>query len=137
MSQATERLRRLLADELGDCREEDLTDRLAELDDLGETTALDRAPEDARVFGALASETRYRLTRLLVAAEDDLCVCELTPLIDVSDSAVSHALSELVDAGLATRRKDGRWHYYDATDRAASLLSALDATTGTGRGSEA
>ena len=133
MSQATERLRRLLEDELGECRDDDLEDRLAALDDLEESTPLDHAPAHARVFGALASETRYRLARLLVASQDDLCVCELTPMVDVSDSAVSHALSELVDAGLASRRKEGRWHYYDATERLDALLETFDATgDGTG-----
>jgi len=128
MSQATDRLRRLLEDELGECRTDDLEARIEELDELEAGTPLERASADARVFGALGSETRYRLARLLVAAPEDLCVCELTPLVDVSDSAVSHALSELVDAGLATRRKEGRWHYYDATERTAALLSALDGT---------
>ncbi len=130
MSQATERLRRLLTEELGECRDEDVETRLAELDDLEASSPLERASRDSRVFGALASETRYRLARLLVASKDDLCVCELTPLVDVSDSAVSHALSELVDASLATRRKEGRWHYYDATERAEALVEAFDRTAG-------
>jgi DNA-binding transcriptional ArsR family regulator len=128
MSQGADRLRRLLAEELGECRDGDVADRLAELDALRADTPLDRAAEDARVFGALGSETRYALVRVLDAAAGDLCVCELTPAVDVSESAVSHALSELVAAGLVTRRKDGRWHYYDATDRATALLDALDAT---------
>jgi DNA-binding transcriptional ArsR family regulator len=48
----------------------------------------------------------------------------------VSDSAISHALSDLRDAGLVTRRKDGTWRYYEATDRAEALLAALDDTRG-------
>jgi len=133
MSEATERLRRLLADELGECREEDIEDRLAELDDLEATTPLDTAYEDAQVFAALGSETRYRLARLLVAAGEELCVCELTPLVAVSDSAVSHALSELADAGLVERHRQGRWHYYAATGRAEALLAGLDETRERGR----
>ncbi|MFD1644198.1 helix-turn-helix domain-containing protein [Haloarchaeobius litoreus] len=50
----------------------------------------------------------------------------LDPLVDVSDSAVSHALSTLADAGLVDRRKEGRWRYYRATDRARALLAAVD-----------
>lgn len=128
MSEATERLRRLLADELGACREEDIENRLAELDDLEAGTSLETAYEDAQVFAALGSETRYRLARLLVAAGERLCVCELTPMVGVSDSAVSHALSELADAGLVRRHKQGRWHYYSATGRAEALLDGLDDT---------
>jgi DNA-binding transcriptional ArsR family regulator len=65
---------------------------------------------------------------LLTAADRALCVCEITPLVDISDSAISHALSDLHDAGLVTRRKDGTWRYYDATPRAEALIGALDGT---------
>jgi DNA-binding transcriptional ArsR family regulator len=137
MSSETARLRRLLEDELGECRPEDLADRLAALDDLEGTTPLDHASEHAAVFDALGNETRYRLVRLLAAAEDDLCVCELTPLVGVSDSAVSHALRALVDAGLVTRRSAGRWNYYDTTDRAEALLATFDRTAGAETGASA
>ncbi len=40
----------------------------------------------------------------------------------------AHALSELADADLVTRRTVGRWHYYGATDRAERLRAALDVT---------
>jgi DNA-binding transcriptional ArsR family regulator len=46
----------------------------------------------------------------------------------VSASAVSHALSDLHDAGLVTRRQAGTWRYYAPTDRAVALLDALDST---------
>ena len=58
--------------------------------------------------------------------DDELCVCELSPLLDVSDSAISHALSKLTDAGLVTRRKEGKWRMYRATPRANAVLVALD-----------
>ena len=131
MSDETARLRRLLEDELGACRPEDLEQRLATLDDLEADTPLDHAAEHAAVFDALGSETRYRLVRLLAAAEGDLCVCELTPLVGVSQSATSHALRELRDAGLVTSRTEGRWHYYDTTDRAEALVAAFDRTLST------
>jgi DNA-binding transcriptional ArsR family regulator len=126
MSEATDRLRRYLEDELGECRNEDLQARLNELDDL--ETVLDEniVSNDVQALSALGDETRYRLVRLLVKADDELCVCEITPLVDVSDSAVSHALSNLVDAGLVTKRKDGRWRKYRATNQANALITVLD-----------
>jgi len=126
MSESTERLQRYLEDELGTCRNEDLQNRLAELDDLGEPLDENRVTSDVRALSALGNETRYRLVRLLVEADSELCVCEITPLVDVSDSAVSHALSDLVAAGLATKQKDGRWRKYKATRRASAILTALD-----------
>ena len=126
MTAQSDRLRRYLEDELGECRDEDLRERLDDLDDLGGVVDETAVSNDVRTLSALGNETRYRLVRVLVEAGDELCVCEITPLVDVSDSAVSHALSELADAGLVTKRKDGRWRKYRATARASALLTVLD-----------
>lgn len=128
----TERLERLIADEVGECCAADVDDRLADLNALAVDARTDEADEadDLDALSALGSETRYRLARLLSAADGELCVCELEPLVDVSESAVSHALSTLTDAGLLARRKDGKWRHYDTTERADALLDALDATRG-------
>lgn len=85
-----------------------------------------RIDDHTAAFGSLASETRYRIVATLVESDEERCVCELSALLEVSDSAVSHALSRLVDAGLVDRRKEGRWRYYRPTDRADSLLTAID-----------
>jgi len=126
----TARLERLIADEVGECCAADVNDRLAALHELEASARVDEADEgsDLDALSALGSGTRYRLARLLAAADGELCVCELEPLVDVSESAVSHALSTLTDAGLLARRKEGKWRYYDTTDRAEALLSALDST---------
>lgn len=125
MSQSLDRLRRLVEDELGECREEDVQARLAELDDLEAGMDDEYVSGNVGVLSALANDTRYRIAQLLAAADGDLCVCELTPLLDVSESAVSHALSELTEAGLVDYREDGNWRYYRTTDRAERLLAAL------------
>ncbi|MFT4884100.1 MAG: ArsR family transcriptional regulator [Natronomonas sp.] len=126
MSRTTERLERYLEDQLGECQSEDVDRRL---DELGNLTA---AVEDGRigrkldVLGALSNETRYTVLRVLVAAGEELCVCELNAVVDVSESALSHAMSDLVDAGLARGRKDGRWKKYRATNRAVAIVTVLD-----------
>ncbi len=125
MAGTTTRIRRLLTDELGECCDADVERRLDELESLADTAFRDDAVRP--VFAVLGNETRYRLVRALVAADDDeLCVCELEPLVNVSESAVSHALSDLVDAGLLTRRKDGNWRYYAATSLADELFSTAE-----------
>ncbi len=126
MSETADRLRRYLEDELEECRSEDLRRRLAELDDLEAVLDEGVVADDVRTLSALGDGTRYRLVRLLVEASGELCVCEITPLVEVSDSAVSHALSTLAEAGLVEKRKDGRWRKYRATDRAKALLTVLD-----------
>jgi DNA-binding transcriptional ArsR family regulator len=123
---STERLRRYLDDEGGGCTDEDISQRLAELEELDSRTDESKLTSDVDMLSALGSETRYRIVRILHTAGEELCVCEFAPLVDVSDSAISHALSQLTEAGLVTRRKDGKWRKYRATPRASALLVALD-----------
>lgn len=120
MAESTRRIRRLITADLGECCDEDVEQRLEELTALAESAGRDDPVRS--VFAVLGDDTRYRLARILATADGELCVCELEPLVDVSASAVSHALSDLVDAGLVTRRKDGNWRYYDATDRTNGLF---------------
>lgn len=132
MSQRPDRLERLVEEELGECCAADIEARLETLEGFAAAVPAD-AEEDVGALKALGNDTRYAVVRLLGAAGRELCVCEITPVADVSDSAVSHALSTLHDAGLVSRRKDGTWRYYETTERAERLLDALDATRGEGR----
>lgn len=126
MAQSTERLQRYLSDELEDCWSEDVDRRLDELETLESAFSTGRIDAELDVLAALADETRYTLMRVLVAAREELCVCELHAVVDVSESGLSHALSGLVDAGLVEGRKDGRWKKYRATTRAITLVTVLN-----------
>ncbi|MFB6113580.1 MAG: ArsR/SmtB family transcription factor [Halodesulfurarchaeum sp.] len=94
---------------------------LKEIDTGFDSKAIDR---EIALVSVLADETRYRILRLLMESEER-CVCEFDAIFDVSTSAISHALSRLVEAGLVQRRKEGRWRVYSTTDRAERLLSAI------------
>ncbi len=123
---ATEdRLSRLVSEEYADNCTGDAEERLAELRETADTVRGD-AVEDADVLSAMSNETRCVLLHVLRRSGNELCVCELSPVVDVSESAVSHALSDLIDAGLVDRRKEGKWRYYSLTDRAEDVLEALD-----------
>lgn len=126
MSQATQRLRRYLDDEFGECRDEDVDRRLDELGTLEAALGTDRVESELDVLSALANETRFTVVRVLVAAQTELCVCELQAVVDVSESGLSHALSALAEAGLVESRKDGRWKKYRATNRAVALVTVLE-----------
>lgn len=127
MAQATDTLRRLLADEGGEPTEAALEDRLVELDEIEERADTHTA-SDVELLSTLAGRTRYRLVRVLVEADEELAVCELDAVMGVSQSAVSHALTDLSRAGLVEGRDEGRWRYYRPTERAEQLLDALDET---------
>ncbi|CDK41146.1 winged helix DNA-binding protein [Halorubrum sp. AJ67] len=83
---------------------------------------------DVKALSAFGYETRYRLVRLLVETDDAVRFDEITPYVSISDSAVSHALTLLCDAGLVEKEKDGRSRRYAATRRAEALVTALDDT---------
>lgn len=69
------------------------------------------AAEDVlRTIRALADPGRVRI--LLALRSGELCVCQLTELLELSPSTVSRHLSGLRQAGLADLRKDGRWVFY-------------------------
>lgn len=127
MQQQAERLERLITSQLGECCEADVEARIETLERFASERPASHT-NDRRALKSLGDDTRYAIVRLLAAADRELCVCEITPVVDVSDSAVSHALSDLASAGLVTRRKEGTWRYYEATDRAIALLEALDST---------
>ncbi|PSP32926.1 ArsR family transcriptional regulator [Halobacteriales archaeon QH_10_67_22] len=86
----------------------------------------DELADDVGTLSALGNDTRYEALRLIAESDEGVCVCELEPALGVSQGAVSQALSRLYAAGLVSRRKEGRWRYYTATDRARRLLGALD-----------
>ena len=85
---------------------------------------------DVQVLAALGNDTRYEALRLIADTEGDVCVCELEPVLGVSQSAISQVLSRLHAAGLVSRRKDGRWRYYAATPLTTAILSTLDESRG-------
>ena len=63
------------------------------------------------VFKCLADETRTRLM-LLIAAEGELCVCELTAALELSQPKISRHLAQLRTGGLLADRRQGQWVYY-------------------------
>ena len=80
-----------------------------------------------RVAKALSDPTRFRLLRE-IASRDEVSCQELTALIDVAQPTVSHHLKVLAEAGLASPRKEGSFHYYRAhRDAIAAHLETLGA----------
>lgn len=127
MQSHTDRLTRLITAREGSCCDGTAADRLDRLRSFRDSEPIDTT-DDLRALKTLGDGTRHTIVRLLASADRDLCVCEIEPVVDVSASAVSHALSDLYDAELVTRRQSGNWRFYAPTDRAEALLDALDAT---------
>lgn len=65
----------------------------------------------AEAFAALADPVRLRLLSL-IAAEREVCACDLVAPVGKSQPTVSHHLKVLFEAGLVDREKRGTWMWY-------------------------
>lgn len=59
---------------------------------------------------ALAHPGRLRILAMLRGG--DLCVCQMTAVLELAASTVSSHLSDLRRAGFVTERKSGKWVHY-------------------------
>lgn len=66
------------------------------------------------LFQILSDTTRQRAVMLLLA-EEELCVCELTHALQVSQPKISRHLAHLRESGLLRARRAGQWMYYRIT----------------------
>ncbi len=67
-----------------------------------------------RFFKVLSDPTR--LSILYALAGQELCVCDLSVTLDMSQSAVSHQLALLKQARLVASRRDGKVIFYRLDD---------------------
>jgi ArsR family transcriptional regulator len=62
-------------------------------------------------FKALADPSRVAIVNRLAAA-DEVCVCDLTAALELSQPTVSHHLRVLREAGLVESSRRGTWAFY-------------------------
>lgn len=83
----------------------------------------------AKVFKALGDPTRVKLLSMIVASSTgEMCVCDLTDPVGLSQPTVSHHMKLLVEAGLVTREQRGKWAFYQPTT--GTLAEAAKALLG-------
>ncbi len=73
--------------------------------------------EFLNITKALAEENRVRI--LMALEVEELCVCQITELLELAPSTVSKHMSVLRQASLVESRKDGRWMFYRLADESA------------------
>jgi len=54
-----------------------------------------------------------------------VCVCEFTAAFELPQQNVSYHLKQLVDAGVITRERSGRYSYYALVDGVLDHIAAL------------
>ncbi len=83
-----------------------------------------QAERMATVAKALGDPIRLQLVDVLRKHAGKVCVCELIPLFDVSQSTVSHHLKVLRQAGLVDSERRGLWAYYYVVPAALAEFGA-------------
>jgi ArsR family transcriptional regulator len=80
----------------------------------------------ASVIKVVADPTRLRLLSLIGSSpEGELCVCDLTEPLGLSQPTVSHHLKVMAGVGLVEREKRGVWAYYRVVPDVLSSLAGL------------
>ena len=75
----------------------------------------------ATVFAALSDPVRLRLLSI-VAAEGEICSCNLEGPLAKSQPTISHHTKVLAEAGLIVGEKSGRWMWWRAEPAALEAL---------------
>jgi ArsR family transcriptional regulator, arsenate/arsenite/antimonite-responsive transcriptional repressor len=79
----------------------------------GASLSEERAVELEAVLKALADRHRLRIVNLLLRAGGEaVCVCEIQPLLGLSQGTVSYHLKQLLGAGVIARETRGTYSYF-------------------------
>lgn len=95
---------------------------------------IDVMSDIAERLKVLGDPTRYRILEFLAAPvanccsrDDGVCGCDLEDYLGLSQPTVSHHMKLLVEAGLVTAERRGRWVYYAiAPASLREIASSLD-----------
>lgn len=68
-----------------------------------------------RLFNALAEESRLKILILLTFRE--MCVCELTAALGMTQPNLTYHVKKLENVGLVGHEKRGKWVYYSLADK--------------------
>ncbi len=81
---------------------------------LSQIPILDKTKGMANFFKGFADSTRLQILQSLAIEEH--CVCDLSAVLNLSISAVSHQLRLLRDLGFVVNRREGKMIYYSLKD---------------------
>jgi DNA-binding transcriptional ArsR family regulator len=70
--------------------------------------------EMSETFKTIGDKTRLKI--LFALSKEELCVCDISAILDMSISLISHQLRVLRDRKLVKYRKEGKSVYYSLDD---------------------
>jgi len=80
--------------------------------------------KDLSSFLKLISDNS-RLQLLSILQKGEHCVCELIGHTHLSQSLISHHLTDLKKAKLVLDRKEGKWSYYSLTSKGTDITNSI------------
>jgi ArsR family transcriptional regulator len=97
--------------------------------------------EPLTAFKALADPARLQIVEFLqrpdtqcCAFSDKVCACDVEKFLGLSQPAVSHHMRILIQSGLVTAEKSGRWTFYRIDPAAFDALARFCGALGAGAG---
>jgi len=86
----------------------------------------DQAAALAHLLKAVADPSRLQLLALIRASEaGEICACDLTEPLGLSQPTISHHLKVLTDAGLIRREQRGTWAWFSIERDRLNELAAI------------
>ena len=82
----------------------------------------DKFNEMSEVFKVFGDPTRLKI--LFSLFNKELCVCDISEVVGMQQSAVSHQLRVLKNANLVKYRRDGKAIYYSLSDNHVKTIFA-------------
>lgn len=92
-----------------------------------ETIDPTHAEHTASTLKALADPNRLRIVALL-ADQGEICVCDLTEPLGLSQPTVSHHVKVLREAGVVVGERRGRWVHVRLADDPPAAVAAVVGT---------
>jgi DNA-binding transcriptional ArsR family regulator len=78
----------------------------------------------AKIMNLVGNETRLKIL-YLIYKEKNICVCDLSDVLNLSVSAISQQLKKLKEGGLIIDEKQGKTIYYSIKDESLESLLAV------------
>lgn len=74
----------------------------------------------SEIFKILGDQTRIKI--LIALSFSELCVCDLSYLLKMSQSSISHQLQKLRAMGIVKYRREGKMVFYSIKDKHISSI---------------
>lgn len=77
----------------------------------------------ADIFKVLGDPSRLHILALI--SHQELCVCEITSILEISQSNASQHLARLRSVNLVRERRNAQWMYYSINPEAFPLITEI------------